>query len=170
MGNKIKLTKELIDKIMEDPDFPARVDRYQVQMLAEYGHTDEYMAGFFGVTLDIWEGWKRRFPEFYQVLQFWKNFADEEVERALFEKARGYSVEEEKIFCNADGLVTRARVTKHYPPDVKAAAKWLDNRKPDAWQEKSHVEISGDKDLADMIIKARGRARKNTEDEGDDIL
>ena len=171
---KKQLSHELIKKIMDDPEFPPGINSEMVQKLAEYGHTDDYMAEFFNVPLSTWEGWKRLYPEFYQALQFWKKFADEEVERALFERARGYDVVEEKTFCYEGQIITHETI-KHYPPDVKAAAKWLDNRKPDDWKDKSTVEVQGDKELADLIIKANKRLKDKrqgveTEEDEEDIF
>jgi hypothetical protein len=156
---KKKLTKEVLDKIAKDPDFPHQVDREQLQKLAEYGHTDEYMAGFFGVSTSTWDKWKRLYPEFYKCLQFWKQFADEEVERALFERAKGYEIVEEKTFCYEGNIITH-NVVKHFPPDVKAIAKWLSCRKPDEWTQTDKLKLEADGDFADKLIKARLRVRE----------
>ena len=70
-----------------------------------------------------------------------KDKADARVERALFGRAVGYTHESEKVFMNK-GKIVRAKVTEHVPADTGAALNWLKNRKPDAWREKSEVELT----------------------------
>lgn len=62
--------------------------------------------------------------------------ADDLVEISLFRSAIGYSHPEEKIFCTPTGTIRRAKTIKHYPPNYKAQAMWLTNRRPDKWRNK----------------------------------
>ena len=36
-----------------------------------------------------------------------------------------------------------APYTKHYPPDTKAALRWLRNRQPDVWRDRQEVNVTG---------------------------
>jgi transcriptional regulator with XRE-family HTH domain len=40
-------------------------------------------------------------------------------------------------------LIVTKRVTKHVPPDTRAAVFWLANRQPDAWKNESKIEHTG---------------------------
>src|SRR5262245_10773776 len=72
----------------------------QAKKLAALGATDVEMADFFGVSLKTLTRWKVSRPEFCLALKTAKEVADERVERRLWERAVGYSVETEKIICS----------------------------------------------------------------------
>lgn len=110
------------------PEFAA-----QAKKLAALGATDMEIAEFFGVTDRTIYRWKAEFRPFCQALKAGKVTADERVERALYQRAVGYSFNTEKLFQN-DGKVIRAKTTSHVPPDVAAGFIWLKNRRPDRWR------------------------------------
>lgn len=84
--------------------------------------------------------WEMAYPEFRDALRAKARSAcDARVERALYERAVGYTFESEKIFCQ-EGLVIRAGILEHVPPDVKAAELWLLNRQPDKWKPRKAIE------------------------------
>lgn len=141
----------------KESDFD-KLDLDKVRRLAELGHTDHFMADFFGVKYEAWMYWKKAYPAFFEVLKSWKDHADARVERSMYEAAVGYEHEEQKIFCNKDGYVTKVTTRKKYPPDVKAAIFWLKNRKPEEWKDKTEIETNGTMDLASAILKARQRS------------
>jgi hypothetical protein len=62
------------------------------------------------------------------------------VERALAERAIGYSVDVEELFV-IDGEIVRETVRKHYPPDVTACIYWTKNREPEKWRDVQRHEI-----------------------------
>ena len=72
----------------------------QAKKLAALGATDVEMAESLGVSLRTLMRWKVSHPEFCQTLKAAKEVADERVERRLWERAVGYSVPTEKIFCS----------------------------------------------------------------------
>lgn len=47
-------------------------------------------------------------------------------------------------------LIVTKRVTKHVPPDTRAAMFWLTNRRPDAWKSESRIEHSGKIDTTSL--------------------
>jgi len=134
------------------------IDMDQVRKLVEYGHDDKFCASFFGITERTWNNWKKDHPDFFQSLKDWKATADEHVERALFEKARGYSHPEDKIFGN--GLVIET--VKHYPPDTTAAIFWLKNRQVERWRDKQEVDhtTKGDKLSSPQIVSYDAETRQ----------
>src|SRR5687768_3031374 len=96
----------------------------KVKQLASRGWTDAEMAAFFEVDESTWTRWKDSHPEFCTSLKDWKIEADYRVERALYERACGYSHAEDKIF-NYEGTPLIVPTVKHYPPDTAAAIIWL---------------------------------------------
>jgi hypothetical protein len=63
----------------------------QARFLCERGCTDVELADFFGVCEKTLNNWKKAHPEFLQALKEGKAFADNRVQRSLFERATGYS-------------------------------------------------------------------------------
>lgn len=125
---------------------PGRPTSYSVEYvekartLCELGATTPELAEFFKVNTRTVNRWMNEHPEFCHAVKVGKASADDRVERALYERANGYSHPEEKIFCK-DGMVTRVMTIKHYPPDPTACIFWLKNRKPDEYRER--VEHTG---------------------------
>jgi len=107
--------------------------------LALLRHTDEEIAGFFGINVDTFYEWKRKHREFSEAVMREKLPADGEVAVSFHKRACGYEYESEKIFC-FQGEVVRARTIVHVPPDAGAALNWLKNRQPDKWRDKQVQE------------------------------
>lgn len=114
-----------------------------IKLLCEKGCTDVEMAAAFGVTEMTWNNWKKKHPDFYASLQDWKQSADAQVERALFERATGYSCNETKVFHQSGEIITKD-ITRNYPPDTAAAFIWLQNRKPSEWRKEPKTDVSGE--------------------------
>lgn len=83
---------------------------------------------------------KVEYPEFVDAIETGQAKGVAVVANALFERSKGYSHEEEKIFCS-DGVVTRVTVTKFYAPDVGAQKIYLTNRA--GWSEKTELTGQG---------------------------
>lgn len=122
-----------------DPEFAE-----QARKLCRLGATDYELADFFDVDVRTIYRWKHSHEKFCQALIVGKDQCDDRVERALYQRAVGYSFNSEKIFSH-QGTVTRAEIVEHVPPDPGAAKLWLTNRRPEAWREK--VEHSGKMEL-----------------------
>lgn len=114
----------------------------QAHKLCLLGAIDKEIGDFFGVSEQTINSWKTRYPAFREALTVGKSQADAEVATRLFQRALGYSHPEEKIFCSAQGEVTRVETNKHYAPDTTAAIFWLKNRQPERWRDKQEVESS----------------------------
>ena len=111
----------------------------QAAKLCALGATDFELADFFGVDTRTIYRWKNTIEEFCHAVTCGKDKADERVERALFNRAVGYSFESEKVF-QFQGEVVRAPIVEHIPPDPSAAKLWLTNRRPESWREKQEID------------------------------
>lgn len=108
----------------------------QARKLCLLGSTMKEIADFFGTKVVSIDNWQNRHPEFRAALVAGREMADAEVADKLYQRALGYKHKETKVFCNADGNVTKVTIDKHYPPDTAAASIWLRSRQPNRWQEK----------------------------------
>lgn len=128
----------------------------QAEELCMHGATDMELAEFFNVDVRTIYNWKHSHPDFFQALKVGKDALDDRVERSLYQRAVGYSFDSEKVF-HFQGIITRAPVIEHVPPDPGAALSWLKNRRGDKWREKSEVDVNIN-DLAAAIEEGRKRA------------
>jgi len=110
-----------------------------VETLAKLGATMPEIAQAFDVALSTVYLWAKEHPEFSESLQAGKDLADEQVVQALYHRAIGYSHPEVEVRV-ASGEVVQTEITKHYPPDTKAAEFWLTNRRPGEWRRLQHVD------------------------------
>lgn len=114
--------------------------------LAQAGHTEFEIAQFFGIDrTQLWR-WKQDDPAFNEALQIGASFANDRVKMSLYHRAIGYSFHAEKVF-NNDGMITRAPVIEHVPPDVTAMIFWLKNRDPENWVDVNKTVHSGSVDI-----------------------
>lgn len=129
--------------------------------LAGEGKVDAEIAEALGISCSTFYQWKQDHPKLSECVdlakQGWRSACTTEIERALAERAKGYSHPEEKVFCSEGAIVTHD-TTRHYPPDTQAAKFWLTNRAPDEWKESSHVEHDVTPDFAAMLKAGRERA------------
>lgn len=105
--------------------------------------SDADLAEVFGVSLRTIMTWKKDKPEFSAAIREGKDAADSNVERCLYERATGYSVEEEKVFCTKDGNIVTHKTVKRFPPDAVSMIFWLKNRQRERWRDKQEVEHKG---------------------------
>lgn len=131
----------------------------QIEKLAIHGFTNAEIADFFGIHIDTFCEYQKKYPEFSETLKNGKALADTKVMDSLFHRACGYSHSEEKIFCH-NGEVIRAETTKHYPPDTTAIIYWLRNRR--RWLD-NNTEIESEKehDLSEFAEILRNRYNGN---------
>ena len=107
----------------------------QVKDLALLGLTDKQMAGVLGITEETFNVWKRTKKDFSESIREGKDLADAKVAKALFKRAQGYVVTEDRMDKNGE-VVTLER---ELPPDTQAASLWLRNRKPEIWRDKQEI-------------------------------
>lgn len=129
------------------PDGFEKINFIKLKNLVLAGLTDIEIGEGMGVTGTTIRNWQKNRPEFFATIKDWKKKADERVQRSLYERACGYTVEEEELFFHK-GQIYRANKLKHYAPDPVSCIFWLKNRQPDQWRDR--VEHTG-KDGGAMI-------------------
>lgn len=127
MGRPSKCTKEICE---------------QAEKLCLLGATDAEMADFFGVAVSTISYWKVKDKGFSEAVKNGKTVADATVAQRLYQRATGYTHDEDQIFqYKGDPVVVKT--TKHYPPETTAGIFWLHNRQRGRWKQKQSVEVSG---------------------------
>jgi hypothetical protein len=124
------------------PDIYRTAFAEQATRACQAGFTDIELAELFGVSHVTINNWKLKHSEFALALKKGKEPADDRVERSLYQRAVGYYLDVEKLFCH-NGEVIRATVHEYFQPDVAAAFIWLKNRRKDTWRDKHEVDVSG---------------------------
>jgi len=121
--------------------------------MCRLGATDEELAEHFNVCVRTIYRWRNTHEEFAEAVVAGKEHADARVERALYSRAVGCSVERTKIFKHAgDSKPIYATYTHHFPPDPNAALQWLRVRQPETWVvQKEQEEEEGGSSLAEFI-------------------
>jgi hypothetical protein len=124
--------------------------------LALLGMTEEQMAVVFDISMGTFQAWKKKFPTFAEAIKKGKEQADADVVYSLYRAAVGFEHESEQIFCSKEKIydtddkgkvylkkevpkIIRVSITKKYPPDTKAAIKWLETRQPAQWSSRPNV-------------------------------
>jgi hypothetical protein len=137
---------------MPHPGQPTKYDASQhptvARQLTGTGKTLADLAEVFGVARATIIEWMSRHLEFSVAIKLGREDATDRVERALFERATGYTHKSEKLMVVSDGgqsgsHVERHETTEHYAPDTNAARLWLMNMRAGAWKDKQSLEHSG---------------------------
>lgn len=119
----------------------------QAEKLCRFGATDVEIAEFFDVSVRTVHRWKLDHEEFCHSISIGKESADSRVERALYERATGFTFKEDQAFkCrDSDGAEKVEVVTleKQVPAETAAMIFWLKNRKKAEWRDKVEQEITG---------------------------
>ena len=145
MGRPTKYRPEMCDLI------------HAAARCAREGLTDKVIGLILGVSEQTVNGWKKKHPEFVESLKETKQEMDDTVQDALYQRAKGYSHQEEKVSCNKDGEITSHMITRHYPPDTGAAFIWLKNRQSQDWADvKENINrYIEDEKVSDLEIARR---------------
>ena len=105
----------------------------QARKLCRNGATDREIADILGVCVRTFYRWRAEYDAFAEALKAGKEFADDRVERALYERACGYEYDDVKIFHPSGAKEpVIVPITVHVPADVGAAKQWLATRRPPA--------------------------------------
>lgn len=91
------------------------------------GLSDIQICNLFEIAHGTIDNWKRLYPGFKEMLNAGKEQADAKVAHAMYKRATGFTRVEEQLINTKLGPV-KVDVEKYYPPDTKAASKWLSVR------------------------------------------
>jgi transposase-like protein len=122
------------------PKYNAETHPKTVEALAKAGLGNEAIAEALNIAESTFYIWKKQYSEFSEALKSGKEWPDDAVEAALFQRATGYSFPAIKIMQVA-GKIEKVEYIEHIPPDTNAAEFWLTNRRKGRWAHKQ--EISG---------------------------
>lgn len=124
----------------------------QAAVACKLGATDQDLSELFSVSRSTINLWKIEFPEFSDALKAPKEIADSRVERSLYQRAIGYSHEEDDIRV-VDNQIVVTPTIKHYPPDTTACIFWLKNRMPEQYRANPEDGGSGSDKLAESLSR-----------------
>jgi predicted transcriptional regulator len=158
---------EKAERLHGNSKYDQRFDE-QAYKLCLLGAIDEELADFFNVSVSTLNLWKQRHQSFSESLRRGKLVADTEVAESLFKRAVGCSHPDVHVSV-IEGEVVLTELTKHYPPDTKAAFIWLKNRRSQNWRDKQEIELNNkvgpdmlkrlETDMIERMTKARERQR-----------
>src|SRR3954469_1204926 len=131
-----------------DPEFAE-----QAYHLTKVGGIRTDLAEAFGVNDSQIDSWRQIHPEFADAVKRGHEARNDYVQRALFHRAKGYSVEQTKIFMDKNGNVTKVPYVENYPPDTHACMFWLRNQDSANWKDaqKNEYTIDGTVRLEQLV-------------------
>ena len=101
------------------------------QKICELGGTTADLAKAFGVDLDMIALWQSTSREFAEACRLGLDAAEQRVERALYEKATGYTHVVQTVSKQRGSVVIVPRKVP-VPPDPRAAKIWLQRREAES--------------------------------------
>lgn len=101
------------------------------KQICELGGTTADLAKAFRVTLDKIALWQSTDKEFAEACRVGVEFAEQRVERALYERAVGYTQKVDTVVKQRHGISIVQRKV-HVPADPRAGKIWLERRQADA--------------------------------------
>jgi len=129
----------------------------QARKMCQLGATDEELAEHFEVCVRTIYRWRNTHEEFAEAVVAGKEHADARVERALYSRAVGCSVQRTRVFKHVgDDKPVYATYTHHLPPDANAALQWLRTRQPKKWRA-CEEEEEADESWVEMLQKGLAR-------------
>ncbi|MEO9133193.1 MAG: hypothetical protein ABI240_18555 [Sphingomonas sp.] len=133
----------------------------QAAELCRLGATDEELAEHFEVCVRTIYRWRNSHEAFAKAVITGKEHADTRVERSLYSRAVGCSVNRVKIFKHAgDPDPVYAPYKLELAPDPNAALQWLRVRQPRKWRIREEEKSSPG--AIEMIERALARADEYT--------
>lgn len=137
--------------------------------LCRKGFTDADMADFFNVDVATINRWKKAHPEFCASLNEGKQYFDDKVVDALYNRAIGYTITEEREEDSEASGKKTVKVTKQVAGDTTAQIFWLKNRQPAMWRDKQETHLSGTVNNVNYTPADYANAQANLESKLDDL-
>lgn len=130
------------------------------ERLCRNGATDVEIAEILGICVRTLYRWRGEHAAFAAACRAGKALADDRIERALYQRAVGYTARAEKVVTprgHARPVVVSYEV--HVPADVRAAKFWLAVRRPEIWAQAAAAEPKVD--IAAIIAERRAYVAAN---------
>lgn len=108
----------------------------KIQEWVLQGATHEDIAKAMDINVSTLYAWCNAHEEINEAIKTTKDFADIQIENALYKRAKGYTVLLNKQKVTKDGSVISYQEEQHVAPDTTAQIFWLKNRKPNIWRDK----------------------------------
>jgi len=150
---QISLRQRYPGAMIYEPEFAD-----QARTMCRLGATDEELAEHFEVCVRTIYRWRNTHEAFAEAVIAGKEHADARVERALYSRAVGCTVERTKVFRSAGEDPVHATYQHHLPPDPNAALQWLRVRQPKKWG--AQVEEKTGSLTQEMIDRALARVKE----------
>jgi len=131
----------------------------QARKLCRLGATDKELADFFEVVESTINEWKLKHDEFSESLKVGKRYSDDKVVDALYNRAIGYTlIEEKEEESEANGTKT-VKTKRQIAGDTTAQIFWLKNRRPDEWRDRplEHVDDAPIGRIEIEVVGANGK-------------
>jgi hypothetical protein len=112
----------------------------QAKILSDTGFTEIQVANFFNVNEITILDWKAKYPDFARALKLGKELPDDEIERSLYHRAKGYERTVIKPFMPSGAKEPiYAEFKEQVPPDTTACIFWLKNRRKEEWRDRQEL-------------------------------
>lgn len=103
------------------------------KVMCKNGATNAEVCEALGIWLGTLQRWRTWYPDFREAMDVGRDAANQRIVERLYDRAMGYTIPVEKVFCH-NGNVVRADTYEHVLPDTKALMFWATNRLPDDWK------------------------------------
>lgn len=115
-----------------------------------------------GISSTVFYKWLKDEPSFSEAVMRVRARADDQIEDAFFNRAKGYTINitEEKM--DKDGMTVPLTRQLHHAADAGAALNFLKNRRPEVWRDTKTVELKGAH--VDLVAEALADLGINTDD------
>jgi len=138
----------------------------------QHGCDELAIAKALDINHDTWCRYKKRFPEFYELVTTARISSNLEVKSALYKLCIGYEYTEQSVTVDGDG---KRQVTEHKKknaPLLGACIFWLTNRNREEWENTQKQILSGEikgLNIADLVkrvaLKKKARAAAGDADQ-----
>lgn len=144
---------------------------FLIKCWARDGLTIEQICKRMNVPVPNIFRWRKQYPELAEALKEGKEYADYQVENALFKRCIGFKVTEVRTITNgrpnADGsrTVRKEKLEKEIIPDVTACLAWLNNRCSAKWKRNrdnvlTQEELDANKVTINVVKADKGQGSK----------
>jgi hypothetical protein len=114
-------------------------DAYMISAI--YGATDEILCKIMRINISTLGYWKKKYPEFNELLQAGKHEANAKVANAMYESCFDRWVEEE-VARTIHGKLQVVKIKKCIPANPLLQLKFLAIRAPEIWSSRNDLEIT----------------------------